>query len=58
MVAGSHKVVVLADSSKIGLEHAVRFAALSDVDVLVTDARVHPRDVATLEQHGLEVVVA
>lgn len=58
MVAGSHKVVVLADSSKIGLEHAVRFAALSDVDVLVTDARAHPRDVAALEQHGLEVVVA
>ena len=34
---GAQLVVVLADSSKIGLERTVRFAELSDIDILVTD---------------------
>ena len=37
MVASARQVVVLADADKIGAESPIRFAALDEVDVLVTD---------------------
>jgi DeoR family transcriptional regulator, fructose operon transcriptional repressor len=58
MVRAAQRSVVLADSSKLGREHLVRFAALEDVDVLVTDSGSDPTAVAQLEQAGIEVVVA
>ncbi|GAB3354028.1 DeoR/GlpR family DNA-binding transcription regulator [Modestobacter lapidis] len=58
MVRAGQRVVVLADSSKLGREHLVRFAALGDVDVLVTDADAGPDVLADLEEQGVEVVVA
>jgi DeoR family fructose operon transcriptional repressor len=51
-------VVVLGDSSKLGREHLVRFAAVEDVDVLVTDGEADPAVVAELEHSGIEVLVA
>jgi DeoR family fructose operon transcriptional repressor len=36
----------------------VRFAAVEDVDVLVTDDEAAPDAVAELEDRGLEVLVA
>jgi DeoR family transcriptional regulator, fructose operon transcriptional repressor len=58
MIRAGQRVVVLADSSKLGREQLVRFAAPSDVDVLVTDADVDPALVALLEDAGVEVVIA
>jgi len=58
MVRAGQRVVVLADSSKLGREHLVRFAAPEDVDVLVTDSEADARTVAALEGAGIEVVVA
>ncbi len=58
MVRSARRVVVLADSSKLGHEHVVRFASLADVDVLVTDDAADPRLVADLEAADTEVVLA
>jgi DeoR family transcriptional regulator, fructose operon transcriptional repressor len=58
MAAAASRVAVLADSSKLGREHLVRFAAPGDVDVLVTDAGADPATVAALEAAGVGVVVA
>jgi DeoR family fructose operon transcriptional repressor len=58
MVASAHRIVALVDSSKIGQEHTVRFAALSDIDVVVTDAGITAEDRAALRSAGVEVVVA
>ena len=58
MARAAQRVVVLADSSKLGREHLVRFAGVEDVDVLVTDGEADPGLVAELEQLGIEVVVA
>ncbi len=58
IVAAARQVVVLADATKLGLEAAVRFADVDQVDVLVTDATVADADVRDLEQAGIEVVVA
>jgi len=57
-VASGHRVVVLMDSSKIGQEQTVRFAELGDIDVVVTDSGITRSDLAALERHGVEVVVA
>ncbi|HSE10185.1 MAG TPA: DeoR/GlpR family DNA-binding transcription regulator [Nocardioidaceae bacterium] len=58
MVRAGRRVVVLADSSKVGLENTVRFAELTDVDVLVTDSGISKRDVNALRQRDVEVVIA
>lgn len=58
VAAAGRRTIVLADSSKIGVESALRFAALDDVDVLVTDSGIRPEDRAALEEVGIEVVVA
>src|SRR5829696_5225035 len=58
MVRAAQRVIVLADSSKLGREHLVRFAAVADVDVLVTDDGADPGVVTELETMGIEVLVA
>ena len=57
MVAAARRVVCLADSSKVGTESPIRFAELSEVDVLVTDAGIAAADRRDLERAGVEVVV-
>jgi DeoR family fructose operon transcriptional repressor len=58
ITAAARRTVVLSDSSKIGVETSQRFAALADVDVLVTDDGIAAGDRRALEKAGLEVVVA
>ena len=58
MVRAAQRVIVLADSSKLGREHLVRFAAVEEVDVLVTDRDADPGVVAELETTGIEVLIA
>jgi DeoR family transcriptional regulator, fructose operon transcriptional repressor len=58
MVRAAQRVIVLADSSKLGREHLVRFAAVEDADVLVTDNGADPGVVAELETTGIEVLIA
>ena len=58
MVASARRIVVLADSTKVGQERTVRFAALADIDVLVTDHGIAPEAVAQIEGAGVEVVLA
>ena len=58
MIACARKTVVLADSSKLGVETAIRFATLDGVDVLVTDSDIDAADRRSLESAGVEVVIA
>lgn len=58
LVAAADRVVLLADHTKFGEEHFVRFAGLGDLDVVVTDDRTDPEDLLTLKAAHLEVVVA
>ena len=57
IVGSARQVVVLADADKFGQDHVVRFAELTQVDVVVTDRRVTDADVRVLEQAGPKVVV-
>lgn len=58
MIAASRRVVLLADSTKVGQEHLVRYASVEDVDVLVTDAGVDRSAADDLARLGPEVVRA
>ncbi|APA95820.1 DeoR/GlpR family DNA-binding transcription regulator [Nocardia seriolae] len=58
MVASAHRVVVVADSTKIGREDLVRFAAIADIDVLVSDEQLLPAVRNELSEFGIEVVTA
>jgi DeoR family transcriptional regulator, fructose operon transcriptional repressor len=58
MIAAAHRVVVLADSSKFGVETTVRFAALTDVDVVITDPGIPEEQETALRELGVEVVKA
>ncbi|WP_420754018.1 DeoR/GlpR family DNA-binding transcription regulator [Rhodococcus sp. O3] len=58
MVESADRVVVVADSSKIGRRHLLSFAPLSAVDVLVTDSEIDETDRIQLIDQGIEVVTA
>jgi DeoR family transcriptional regulator, fructose operon transcriptional repressor len=57
-VRSARRVVALADSSKLDEETLVRFAALRDVDTLVTDARPSSLLAAALAAADVEIVIA
>lgn len=52
------RVIVLADSSKLGERSAYRFADVKDIDILVTDAAASPELVARFEEQGVKVILA
>ncbi|QNN52211.1 DeoR/GlpR family DNA-binding transcription regulator [Nocardioides mesophilus] len=58
MVCSAQRVVVLTDSSKIGHESTVRFADLSQIDVIITDDGISAEDQKSLTDIDIEVVVA
>ena len=58
MVGAARRVVCLTDASKVGTEAAIRFAALDELDVLVTDGSIDAADREAFEAAGPEVVVA
>lgn len=54
----AERVVALVDSSKVGVESAVRFAELGEVDALVTDDAIRAADRTAFARAGVEVVSA
>lgn len=58
LVNAARRVVCLTDSSKIGVETTLRFAALGNVDVLVTDSDIDDDVADELRESGLEVLIA
>jgi DeoR family fructose operon transcriptional repressor len=58
IIARARRTVVLADSSKIGVERTIKFADLSDVDALVTDKEIAASDRRVIVRAGVEVITA
>jgi DeoR family fructose operon transcriptional repressor len=58
IVGATRSVVVLADGSKIGEEHIRRFAAIEDVDTLVTTGDADDDELEALRASGLEIDLA
>jgi DeoR family transcriptional regulator of aga operon len=58
MGSRARKVVIVADSSKVGRRAFARICVPAEIDVLVTDAGIAAEDVALLEAAGVDVVTA
>lgn len=58
MIAAARRTVALADRSKFGHDFFISFAALSDIDVLITDGRPPAALASALSAHETEVVIA
>lgn len=58
MVAVARRAVLVSDSSKAGDDHMHRFAHLSDIDLVLTDAGLGEDVAAEIRAAGPEVVLA
>ncbi len=58
LIDAARKVVVVADSSKLGVVALARFMPLSRVDVFVTDQNASRQILREIELAGPEVIVA
>ena len=58
LIWAAGRSVVLADSSKHGVDHFAAFSGIDDVDLLITDAGLDARKASALEDAGLQVVRA
>ena len=58
MIAAARRAVVLADHTKAGNDYFARFAAIADIDTLVTDLGLDGDLVEDFERAGLRVVGA
>lgn len=58
MIAAARRTVLLADHTKVGDVHFAAFAALSDIDVMITDTGLDDRLAAEIRAAGPEVIRA
>ncbi len=58
MVARAKRVVIIADSSKLGSHAFARICPVERVETLVTDAGAEPATVAAFRAAGIKVIVA
>src|SRR5262249_33295071 len=58
MARQARKVIIVADSSKVGGRAFARICGAADIDVLVTDIGIAARAVVALQEAGVEVVTA
>lgn len=58
MIGSARRVVMLADSGKIGHVGGARIAKASEVTTLISDTQAKSADVTALEAAGLQVVLA
>ena len=53
----SEKLVILADSSKLGARSNFIFCPLEEVDILITDQNADDKAIAQFEREGIEVII-
>jgi DeoR family transcriptional regulator, fructose operon transcriptional repressor len=58
MIASSRRSIVLADHTKMGVDHFSRFADLADIAAIITDDGLDRETAAEIEAMGPEVVLA
>ena len=58
IVSRAAKVVVVADSSKLGQRAFARICELSEIDTLVTDAQADESQLTVFKEAGIDVIRA
>jgi DeoR family ulaG and ulaABCDEF operon transcriptional repressor len=51
------KLVILADSTKLGQQSNFIFCPLTEVDILITDSNANPKLIKTFEEQNIDVIV-
>jgi DeoR family ulaG and ulaABCDEF operon transcriptional repressor len=54
----AESLIILADSSKLGVSSNFLFSPLSEVDILITDSDADPKLVKEFESYGIQVMIA
>jgi len=57
MAASARRVIVVADSSKLGSAGPVRYLQIKEMDELITDKGARPPAVASLRRQGVKVTI-
>jgi DeoR family transcriptional regulator, fructose operon transcriptional repressor len=58
IVRAASQRIVVSDSSKIGVIGLTMFLSLNEIDILITDTKAPPDFVNSLEQQGVQVILA
>ena len=58
IIGASRRAIVLADHTKVGVDHLVRFGQLDEIDMLITDTGVDDDLAAEIEGAGVRTVRA
>ena len=58
MIAASLRTIVLADSSKFGKRGFGKICTLDQVDVIITDSGISPSVAKSIEEAGIELIIA
>jgi DeoR/GlpR family transcriptional regulator of sugar metabolism len=58
MARQASRVVIVADSSKVGRRAFARICTAREIDVLVTDKGIATDDAAQLEEAGVDIITA
>jgi len=58
MMAQTQRVVLLVDSGKFGQQALAKLCMMDEVDVVVTDSRLHPDQQQAVRDAGCELIVA
>ena len=57
LTVSAEKLILLADSSKLGMRSNFVFVPLSELDVLITDSGADPAQVKHFKSQGVEVII-
>lgn len=58
LMEAANKTVVIADSSKLGVNSLVRMCGIEEIAMIITDSQASPEEVRALEQAGIHVVIS
>ena len=58
MMRTAQKTIVLADSSKLGKRGFAKIGDTEEIDIIITDAGLSPKDRATIEDLGIDLIIA
>jgi len=58
MIASAQKTIVLADSSKFGRRGFAKIADIDAVDIIITDNGISPKNIARIENLGIDLIIA
>ena len=58
LMEASDKTIVIADSSKLGVNSLVRMCGIEEISMIITDSHASAESIKPLENAGIDVVIS